>query len=350
LAEDGTGSTVERSCRLLASVCGDHEAGPDVIAAAVAEVLDAMDAEPSVVHDRFPDGSTALGLAAQVLTHDHAIPRRDHGEPVLGLVRRLVEAGADPGAANDDGWTPLHTAGMGGHRELARVLIDAGGAVSPPAFGIVSATPLAFALFYCHREVARLLIDAGGAPDDLRTRAALGDVEAMERWLADRLPLPEGAGAGFDFAGPPQWFPPRSDPVTDQTVLDESLSWAARNGQIEAMARLVDAGADVNANPYRGTPLLWAVYADAIEAAEWLLDHGADPDLRHDFGGADHGHQAVAMHLAAQFGSLACLRLLLDRGADPSVVDARYNGTPLGWALHNDSAEAVEILRSHGAP
>ena len=40
--------------------------------------------------------------------------------------------------------------------------------------------------------------------------------------------------------------------------------------------------------------------ADDAEATTWLLDHGADPDLRHDFGGAEHGTGAVAMHLAAQ--------------------------------------------------
>ena len=59
-------------------------------------------------------------------------------------------------------------------------------------------------------------------------------------------------------------------------------------------------GADINANPFRGTPLLWACYSDKVEAAAWLLDHGADPDLRHDWGGEGHGVDAVAMHLAAQ--------------------------------------------------
>ncbi|HEU4580092.1 MAG TPA: ankyrin repeat domain-containing protein, partial [Polyangiaceae bacterium] len=99
-----------------------------------------------------------------------------------------------------------------------------------------------------------------------------------------------------------------------QELLDEALSWAARNEALGAMAQLVQLGADVNANPYRGTPLLWAVYGDRVAAATWLLDHGADPDLRHDFGGAQHGRGAVALHLAAQYSCLGCLRLLLARG------------------------------------
>ena len=63
------------------------------------------------------------------------------------------------------------------------------------------------------------------------------------------------------------------------------------------MKLLVANGADVNGSPYRGTALLWAIYSDCVPAAEWLLDHGADPDLRHDFGGKGHGVQAVALHL-----------------------------------------------------
>jgi ankyrin repeat protein len=128
-------------------------------------------------------------------------------------------------------------------------------------------------------------------------------------------------------------------------LLDEALSWAARNDRCEAMAALVGLGANVNSNPYRGTPLLWAIYADRVSAAAWLLDHGADPNLRHDFGGAGHGVGAVAMHLAAQYSCLKCLRLLLERGADRTIKDAAYGGTPLEWAEENGAADAVALLR-----
>ena len=104
-------------------------------------------------------------------------------------------------------------------------------------------------------------------------------------------------------------------------------------------------GADVDANPYRGTALLWAVYADRVEVVRWLLDAGADPDLRHDFGGADHGHRATALHLAAQFGAMATLDALLEAGADTTIRDGFFDATPLGWAEHAGSEAAVERLR-----
>jgi hypothetical protein len=58
-------------------------------------------------------------------------------------------------------------------------------------------------------------------------------------------------------------------------------------------------------------------------------DRGADPDFRHDFGGRGHGVSATAMHLAAQYNNLRCLRLLARRGADSTIADARFGATPL---------------------
>ena len=50
------------------------------------------------------------------------------------------------------------------------------------------------------------------------------------------------------------------------------------------------------------------------------------------------------MHLAAQNGSVGCLKLLLDRGADHTIVDGAHGGTPLGWAEYSYATEAAEIL------
>ena len=85
--------------------------------------------------------------------------------------------------------------------------------------------------------------------------------------------------------------------------------------------------------------------ADKVEAAAWLVDHGADPDLRHDWGGEGHGVAAVAMHLAAQHGAVGCLEVLLDHGADPTIVDGAHDGTPLGWAEYSQATDPVALFR-----
>ena len=196
--------------------------------------------------------------------------------------------------------------------------------------------------FFGQIQVAEILADPP-VPDNLRAAAALG--RSIDRFVDGENLTPQ-ASDGTDFYRPYAPFPVWQRTNDRQELLDEALSWAARSDRCQAMAALVSLGANVNSNPYRGTPLLWAIYADRVAAAEWLLDHGADPDLRHDFGGAGHGVSAVAMHLASQYGSLKCLRLLLERGADRTIKDAAYGGTPLDWAEHHGTVDAASVLRA----
>ncbi len=295
---------------------------------------------PDVVAARDGHGRTLLDLACRAATGDIAIPLVPGTPEQHAAVDRILAAGADPSAADDDGWTPLHTAAMAGHADLARRLVQAGASVRANAHGREGGSPLSYALFYAKAYMADAL--APVHPDNLRTAAALG--RSLDRFLGRDGELAPAALEGLDFYAP-VFFPAWERTRSRQEVLDEALCWAARNNQRGSMQALVALGADVNANPFRGTPLLWACYSDKVEAAAWLLDHGAEPDLRHDWGGEGHGVQAVAMHLAAQHGAVDCLNLLLDRGADPTVVDAAHGGTPLGWAEHGGAAAAVEILK-----
>ena len=292
-----------------------------------------------VLTARDGDGRTLLDLACRSATGNIAIPL-DPGAPEQhAAIETILQAGADPNAQDSYGWTPLHTAGMAGHAELARRLIGAGASVAAEAYGQGGGTPLSYALFYAKPYMGNVLMPV--APDNLRAAAALGS--SLDRFV-DNDELMAQAYQRLEFYAP-VFFPPWQRSKSRQEVLDEALTWASRNDQCDAMARLVALGADVNANPFRGTALLWACYADKVKAATWLLDHGADPDVRHGFGGENHGVDAVAMHLAAQHNAIGCLELLLDRGADPSIVDGMHGGTPLGWAEHGAATEAVELLK-----
>ncbi len=229
---------------------------------------------------------------------------------------------------------------MAGHADLARRLVAAGAPVDANAYGKEGGSALSYALFYAKPYMGEVLTPI--YPDNLRAAAALG--RDVGRFFAADGDLTPAARKGLGFYAP-VFFPSWDRTLSRQEVLDEALSWAARNNQCGSIAALVALGVDVNANPFRGTPLLWACYSDKVEAAACLLDHDADPDLQHDFGGEGHGVQAVAMHLAAQHSALKCLDLLLDRGADPTIVDAAYNATPLEWADECDAPEAAELLR-----
>jgi len=44
-------------------------------------------------------------------------------------------------------------------------------------------------------------------------------------------------------------------------------------------------------------------------------------------------HRTTALHEAALRGNLQIITLLIELGADPSIVDEEHDSTPLGWAL-----------------
>ena len=294
---------------------------------------------PEVVTAVDADGRTLLNHACRAATGDIAIPL-DSGTPGQhAAVDLVLQAGADPSTPDRDGWTPLHTTGMAGHSDLARRLLEAGASPQTDAYGKVGGSPLSYALFYAKAYMGQVLTPL--YPDNLRTAAGLGN--DLDRFVKDNE-LTADAHFGLDFYAP-EFFPTWTRTFERQEVLDEALTWAARNNQCEVMAALVGLGADVNANPFRGTALLWACYSDKVDAATWLLDHGADPDLRHDWGGEGHGVDAVAMHLAAQHNCVGCLNLLLDRGADPMIVDGAHGGTPADWAEYGGATDALDILR-----
>jgi ankyrin repeat protein len=276
---------------------------------------------------------------------DLVVQRGTNGNDLLGMagahecVSLLLERGADPNRGNDYGWTKLHQAGYANDRDLAGLMLKAGARTDLFARGD-GGTPLVAALFWGHREVTSLL---GRDPGNLRVAAGLGDL-ALIRDLAG---TPQ-AGAHRGFYRPHGGFPawqPSNDP---QEVLDEALVWAAKSDRVDAIRLLVELGADVNADPYRGTALTWAAVNGRVESVRTLVKLGADPDRRGSFGGPSHGEGVTAIHLAAQAGRREAVVALLDLGADPTIVDSLHGGDALGWAGVGGHADLSDILDHRG--
>jgi ankyrin repeat protein len=277
-----------------------------------------LDEFPDLVIQRGTNGNDLLGMAGG-----------------LELVSLLLERGADPNRGNDYGWTKLHQAGSGNDCDLARLLLAAGARTDLSARGD-GGTPLVAALFWGHREVAELL---GGEPANLRVAAGLGDLDLI-RALAG---TPEAAAhRGFyrPHGGFPAWQP-SDDP---QEILDEALVWAAKSDRVEAIRLLVELGARLDADPYRGTALTWAAAGGRIASIRKLVALGADPNRRGTFGGPSHGQGVTALHLAAQSGRREAVVTLLELGADPLLLDELHGGTALGWARSGGHAELADVL------
>ena len=53
---------------------------------------------------------------------------------------------------------------------------------------------------------------------------------------------------------------------------------------------------------------------------------------------------ARALHVAAFEGNVEVVRELLARGADPTIVEPRFNATARGWAEYAGQQEVVDLL------
>ncbi|MBV9503019.1 MAG: ankyrin repeat domain-containing protein [Acidobacteriaceae bacterium] len=295
---------------------------------------------PQLAQERGTNGNSLLNLAVSI---------GGKSGPDLGLafIETLLEAGADVNEPNDRGWTPLHQAAYSNQFAIAAALIKSGADLEAEAHGS-GGTPLIVGLFWGHRELADLLGRYSVAPGNLRAAAGLGDKELLEKCFRGEKTLTFEACAARGFYRPHRGFPdwhPSADP---QEVLDEALIWACKSGRTNVLPRLVRAGACLDADPYRGTPLIWAAVCNRPETAEWLIDHGATINRKATFGGLTHGQGVTALHMASQYGHLSMVQLLIQRGADPKITDDLYYGDAEAAANYFGQIAVRNYLRSLG--
>ncbi|MBZ5683901.1 MAG: ankyrin repeat domain-containing protein [Acidobacteriia bacterium] len=295
-------------------------------------------ANPSLANERGTNGNTLLNLAVSFA-----------GKPGwiggMSAIEALLAAGADVNDANDRGWTPLHQAAYSNKQEIASLLHAKGAALDAEAHG-AGGTPLITALFWGHREIADLLGRYAVSPNNLRAAAGLGILELVEACFSGNRSLTPEAGAARGFYRPHSGFPEWQPSTDPQEILDEALVWACKSNRVSVLERLSRAGARLDADPYRGTPLIWAAACNRTEAASWLLDHGANINQKGTFGGLTHGQGVTALHMAAQYGHMPMVELLAERGADRSIKDDLYHSTAEGGAQYFGQIEVQEYLRS----
>jgi len=258
------------------------------------------------VNVRSEDGSTALLWAA-------------HWND-LQTATLLVRAGADANTANDFKMTPLAQACTNGNAEFVDLLLKAGANPNSP-------------------------IGTGETP--LMTCARTGSAEAV------RMLLVHGADANA------------KEPNQNQTA----LMWAAAQKHAKVLPILIEAGADLKAHTKSGfTALHFAARVGDMESTKTLLDAGVDVNIKSQpdrdnargqgpgaagagrgaapgraggRGGAIVGGGAgaragtnfpgsTALLVATVRGQVPLALALLDRGADPNVLEAGF--TPLHWA------------------
>ncbi len=293
--------------------------------AAVRELLDAG-ADPQ---GRSPDGRTPLMIAA--------------GLGSSPMVELLLAAGADVLTSEPRmGATALHKAAQSGATDVIGLLLDHGAIVDQQSFRI-GHTPLMDAVQHRREAAVRLFLARGARTMirnhwqqtalDLATQdgsEVIADVlRAKDEADAGRirsLPLLAAVKAGDSAevrrliaAGAP--LDERAPEVGDHDDDYTALGLASRDGHVEIVRLLLDAGADPR--PLNGlwgaTPGHEAAFGGHAGVIHELTAAGGagSPALDLDAQGAYNGF--TALHDAVWHGHLPAARALVDAGARPDL-------------------------------
>jgi len=140
---------------------------------------------------------------------------------------------------------------------------------------------------------------------------------------------------------------------------------ALANGNVDAARHLVERGEELTLAVATGlnsigdikrlaptagskeklTALTVAAFYGKADLVSLLLAPGADPNGYPD--GDGFHHHGTPLHQAVASCSVTCVKLLVEAGADLTVKDKIYSGTPLDWALYlqrEDSKDYAPII------
>lgn len=324
----------------------------------------------------------------------------------------LLKAGANPNSVNSNGTTALMLAAASGNPAAAKVLLDHGADVNAreSAHG---QTALMFAAAMDRAAVIPLLMAHGADAGITTTSHAVEHVRVDEighvfyEWTPQQSSESGGKAAeaeaqvklanaavqsdldlfsralGFQSA---QLALAKSRPQPPETGIRTgadfvggmtALLYAARQGHVNAVRALLDAGADINQpNADKFTPLLIAIVNGHLDLAMYLLSRGAEPN-RASLSGLTDLYATIDLQWAphASFpqpnteqentGYLDLMKALIEHGANVNATLGKKSwfrsyfsdtswvnpaGATAFWrAAQSSDISAMHLLVEHGA-
>ncbi len=274
-----------------------------------------------------------------------------HDAAQAGMLERLKELVAmDPEVVRarfGDGQTPLHVASS---VEIAELLLDTGADID--ALDVDHESTPAQYLVRDHQDVVRYLISRGCRTDILMA-CAIGDVELVRRHLTDD---PHSVWTTVS----PKYFPMKDSRAGGSIYiwtlgnLLSAHSVARQFGHEDVLALLMDHTPDslALALAYEAGD---EAAVDGIKARNPNMDHQLTDELLAKLPAAARSNNSVGIHLmllagwpasalndrgetalhwAAFHGNGDSVAELIRHGADVTLKDVAFEGTPLGWGQY----------------
>jgi ankyrin repeat protein len=362
-----TASTGALSALLMLGAPLAHANLVDLVASGESAEALSLLAAGTDVDARLSDGTTALLYAAY------------NGD--AALAKALLEAGADPDIGNEYGSFPLSEAVQSGNVDVVRLLLEH--EANPNQGNLEGETALMVAARAGYLDAAKLLLEHGA---DVNAKESWGGQNALMWASAQSQPammkLLIAHGADINAHGAARYW--------DRRIMNEPrpkdmnkggfnpILYAARQGCVECVNVLVEAGANLNAtDPDRTSALNLALINLHFDTAAALVEAGADVN-QWDLFGRGPLYNAIDLHTLPTGGrtdipsedkltGYDVAKLLLERGANPNMqlkVRPPYrnavfdrgadnvlaNGaTPLIRAARAADVESAKLLLEHGA-
>ena len=192
-------------------------------------------------------------------------------------------------------------------------------------------------------EVTKVILDAGPSESAQNETLMLVSTGSVSRECRSQLPLIDLlCDYGADPNGAIQAAALHGELEAVSSLIGRGaridLPVAAALGRIEDARRLL-AGAS---SEDRHLALTLAADFGHVEIVRLLLDAGEDPNRYNPVGGHSH---TTPLHQAAGRGHDEVVRLLVERGARLDLKDILWRATPADWARHAGRTEIEAYLR-----
>ncbi|MCH7471874.1 ankyrin repeat domain-containing protein [bacterium] len=321
-------SSDDGETKQTAGNAGQSQAAPEAGQAQIADGAEEVEGERSSVWDAAisPDGALKqikeMGLP---FSEDEFVKKVfKHNEFVVHL---YIEAGVNPDARDEEGFTALVTAAYRGLEEIVRQLLERGADVNQQDV-TTGHTAVIRAANQGHKRIVRMLLDAGADPNildaggfsPLVTPAAVPHKEVIELLLAHGadpnlvdvqggVPLHQSViNEHKDIARLLLDNGAEVDPATDDG--STALFYASGQGDEDFVYMLLAEGADPMNRLSNGWTLLHIIMPYTV-LIYLYLDLGVDIDAQ-----GTEGETATMMSIA---GSVGALKVFIERGADLSL-------------------------------